>query len=109
MTEAGDPAIKALIDAARADFARSLGVRARALEALATSGAWTDARREAHKLRGSAGVYGFAELGVAAAALDDSIGEAADNAAVAPSALALIGERLKELIAEAERVSRGAR
>jgi HPt (histidine-containing phosphotransfer) domain-containing protein len=109
MTEAGDPAIKALIEAARADFARSVGMRAHALEAMATSGAWTDARREAHKLRGSAGVYGFAELGAAAAALDDSIGSAADGAAIDPSALSLIGERLRELVAEAERVSRGAR
>jgi len=101
-----DPAITALVEEARADFARSLRAKAATLEDLVARGAWVDARRASHKLRGSAGVYGFAALGAAAAALDDLMsgaGEAPDAAA-----LAQIGDTLRHLRAEAERASRDA-
>jgi HPt (histidine-containing phosphotransfer) domain-containing protein len=119
MTSAGDPAIQALIDAARADFARSVLAKARALEAHAKSGAWTDARREAHKLHGSAGVHGFAELGATAARLEDLFasvdeddpraGSGALPGGSDPSGLPGGGlpERLRDLLAEAERIARG--
>jgi HPt (histidine-containing phosphotransfer) domain-containing protein len=101
MTEAGDPAIEALISAARADFARGLVAKAAALEAFVAGEAWDDAKRAAHKLRGSAGVYGFAAIGAAAAVMDDLL----SSAARAPDAAerATIREALCELRREAER------
>jgi len=104
VSEAGDPAIDALIAAARADFARGLVPKAAAIEALVGRGAWDDARRAAHKLRGSAGVYGFAAIGAAAAALDDVLC-GADQTPDATE-LAYVHEKLRELRAEAEHASR---
>jgi HPt (histidine-containing phosphotransfer) domain-containing protein len=105
MTEAGDPAIEALIATARADFASGLVAKAAALEALVGRAAWDDARRAAHMLRGSAGVYGFAAVGAAAAAIDDVLwgGRAPDA-----TAHDFIRAKLCELRTEAERASRGA-
>lgn len=105
MTEAGDPAIEALIATARADFASGLVAKAAALEALVGRAAWDDARRAAHMLRGSAGVYGFAAVGAAAAAIDDVL----SNVGRAPDTTAhdYIRAKLCELRAEAERASPG--
>src|SRR5258707_12717905 len=118
MTSAGERSINALIDAARAAFARGVLAKARTLEAHAKSGAWADARREAHKLHGSAGVYGFAELGVAAARLEDLFASVEDDSRAGsgapprgsdPSVFLESGlsERLRDLLAEAERIARG--
>jgi HPt (histidine-containing phosphotransfer) domain-containing protein len=106
MTEAGDPAIEALIASARADFSTGLVAKADALAALVRREAWDDARRAAHKLRGSAGVYGFAAVGAAAAALDDIL----SNVVRAPDeqVQAALRGKLAELRAEADRASREA-
>ena len=107
MTRASDPAVEALIAAARADFAGTLVYKAVALEALVSCGAWEDARRAAHKLRGSAGVYGFAELGAAAAELDDVLSRVEETPDAAQQAL--VREKLRELCALAEHASRAGR
>jgi HPt (histidine-containing phosphotransfer) domain-containing protein len=104
MTEAGDPAINALIAAARTEYAQSLVAKAASLEALVSRGAWNDARRAAHKLRGSAGVHGFALLGDAAAALEDLLLEVSGTPAA--TARARIDEKLSAVRAEAERAGR---
>jgi HPt (histidine-containing phosphotransfer) domain-containing protein len=104
MSEAREPATLALIEAARAEYAQSLAAKAADLQALVARGAWSDARRAAHRLRGSAGVYGFGALGVIAAALDELLLLA--NGAPDASECAHIQEKLSEMRAEAERVSR---
>ncbi|MDP9033892.1 MAG: Hpt domain-containing protein [Myxococcota bacterium] len=58
-----DPAVEALLRAARDDYAASLPAKLAALRALVDAGAWRDAQRGAHRLRGSAGTYGFEALG----------------------------------------------
>ena len=107
MTEAGDGALHTLIAVARAEYARSLVAKADALEALVNRAAWTDARRAAHRLRGSAGVYGFAAVGAIAAMLEEllSRGSGVLNA----SNRASIEEGLGKLRAEAELACRDAR
>jgi HPt (histidine-containing phosphotransfer) domain-containing protein len=99
--------VNALIAAARAEFARTLVPKAAALEALVGRGLWEEARRAAHKLRGSAGVYGFAGVGAAAAALDDILCSRAEETPDA-SEQALVGEKVRELRAEAEHAFRAA-
>jgi HPt (histidine-containing phosphotransfer) domain-containing protein len=99
-----DPAITALVEEARIDFARTLRAKAATLDDLVARGAWVDARRASHKLRGSAGVYGFAAVGAAAAALDDLLsiaGEAPDADALGP-----IRHALADLRSETELASR---
>ncbi len=70
MTGARDE-FETLLAAARADFASRLGDKVRELQDLFDRGAWAEARRAAHKLRGSAATYGFAKIGAAAAAMED--------------------------------------
>jgi HPt (histidine-containing phosphotransfer) domain-containing protein len=106
MGEARDPAIDAVLHEARVAFAQGLVARATDFEAMVAREAWADARRAAHRLRGSAGIYGFAALGAIAAALDELLH--ADHAPDS-SARARIHENLRELRAEAERASREAR
>jgi HPt (histidine-containing phosphotransfer) domain-containing protein len=107
MTGARDPAIEELLAAARRQFAVSLPSKAADVEALVARGAWAEARRAAHKLRGSAGTYGFAEVGAAAGAIEDTLLEGKD----APDAGARdrIALRLQEAHLEAERAARDAR
>ncbi|HZU85634.1 MAG TPA: Hpt domain-containing protein [Polyangiaceae bacterium] len=71
MVEASDPAFDALLRAARVDFANGLSVRVDEIEQSAARGAWVEARRAAHKLRGAAAVYGFGALGAASGELED--------------------------------------
>jgi HPt (histidine-containing phosphotransfer) domain-containing protein len=104
MSEARDPATLALIQAARTEYARGLAAKAADLQALVARGAWGDARRAAHRLRGSAGVYGFGALGVIAAALDELLLRA--DGAPDASASTHIHETLREIREEAERASR---
>ncbi len=68
--------VDALLAAARAEYASRLPSKLAALEELAARGAWDEARRAAHKLRGSAATYGFAAIGDAAAALEKLAAEA---------------------------------
>ncbi len=77
MTPAPDPSIDALLAAARAQFAAELPAKAAKVEALVALGAWDEARRAAHRLRGSAGTYGFVELGASAGAVEDLLLESA--------------------------------
>jgi HPt (histidine-containing phosphotransfer) domain-containing protein len=71
--------IDALRAAARADYAARLPLRIEQIERLAAEGHWVEARREIHKLRGSAATYGFEDIGAAAALLEDLL-LAADGA-----------------------------
>jgi HPt (histidine-containing phosphotransfer) domain-containing protein len=70
MTEARGE-LEKLLAAARADFASRLVDKVCELEDLASRGAWAEARRAAHKLRGSAATYGFAKIGAAAATMEE--------------------------------------
>jgi HPt (histidine-containing phosphotransfer) domain-containing protein len=71
MSSARDPWIDAALAAVRAQFAEALPEKAANIGALVARGAWDDARRAAHRLRGSAGTYGFVELGARAAAIEE--------------------------------------
>src|SRR5271165_2383707 len=68
-----DPAISALLAEARKQFATGLPAKVGELESLLAAGSWDDARRAAHKLRGSSGTYGFAALSTAAAGIEDTL------------------------------------
>jgi HPt (histidine-containing phosphotransfer) domain-containing protein len=70
------PEVDALLAAARERYASRLPSKLAAIEALAARGAWDEAGREAHKLRGSAATYGFVALGDAAAAVERLAAEA---------------------------------
>jgi len=70
MTDAGE-GFEAVLAAARADFLARLEPKIGELEELSARGAWEEVRRAAHRLRGSAATYGFASVGVAAAAMED--------------------------------------
>jgi HPt (histidine-containing phosphotransfer) domain-containing protein len=99
----GDPGIAALLGAARADFTRSLPDKAAAVERHLAAGAFADAKRSAHKLRGSAGMFGYAALGEIAGEIDDLMNDetgASDDASRAR--LAALVARLR---AEAARVA----
>lgn len=102
-----DPAIDDLLAAARADFASRLPARVAELEGLAARGAWDEARRAAHRLRGSSATYGFPALGGVAAAIEEALLAAggAPDEAVRGRLAAWIGEAR----AEAERAAGGAR
>ncbi len=65
-----------LLAAARAEFASRLEEKMRELQELSDRGAWTEVRRAAHKLRGSAGTYGFPKIGEAAAVIEELLIEA---------------------------------
>jgi HPt (histidine-containing phosphotransfer) domain-containing protein len=71
MSSARDPGIDAALVAMRAQFAEALPEKAANIAALLTRGAWDDARRAVHRLRGSAGTHGFAALGALAAAIEE--------------------------------------
>jgi HPt (histidine-containing phosphotransfer) domain-containing protein len=75
MTEARDE-LKTLLAAAREEFALRLEDKVRELQELSDRGAWIEARRAAHKLRGSAGTYGFAKISAAAAVMEEVLIEA---------------------------------
>ncbi len=56
-----------------ADYRRRLPGRMAELEAQAARGAWRDLCRAVHKLRGSAAVYGFAEVSRVAAEIEETL------------------------------------
>jgi HPt (histidine-containing phosphotransfer) domain-containing protein len=76
--------IEELMAAARADFASRLGAKLGELRAFSSQAKWSDARRAAHRLRGSAATYGFPAIGAAAGAMEDALkssGESPDEEA----------------------------
>jgi HPt (histidine-containing phosphotransfer) domain-containing protein len=79
--------VDALLAAARAEYASRLPSKLAAIEELAARGAWDEARRAAHKLRGSAATYGFAAVGDAAATLEKLTAEATSGVAPAEGAV----------------------
>lgn len=66
-----DPSIEAALAAVQAQFASALPAKAAHLEGLLARGEWDEARRAAHRLRGSAGTYGFSALGAAAGEIEE--------------------------------------
>jgi HPt (histidine-containing phosphotransfer) domain-containing protein len=103
----GKPSIDALLAAAAVEFAEALPGKVAALEALVTGGAWQEARRAAHKLRGSASTYGHAELGASAASIEEELLEAAGPPL--RERRARIDEHLATAHAQAARALREAR
>jgi HPt (histidine-containing phosphotransfer) domain-containing protein len=105
MTEARDE-LEKLLAAARADFASRLGDKMRELHDLASRGVWAEARRAAHKLRGSAATYGFAKVGAAAATMEEIL----IGASMAPNdeAKTRFASALAEARVEAERARVGS-
>jgi HPt (histidine-containing phosphotransfer) domain-containing protein len=103
---AADPSsIDALLAAAHSEFAAGLPAKVEAIEGFVAVGAWADARRAAHKLRGSAATYGFAALAACAAAIEEALLDASQPN---DGARARIGEHLVEARAEAVLAARGA-
>jgi HPt (histidine-containing phosphotransfer) domain-containing protein len=99
-----DPTVEQMLAEARAQFAARLPAKAAALQEHLARGAWEEARRAAHKLRGSAGTYGFAVLGAAAGEVEEALlaaGLQPDAAAVAR-----IGDKVREARVEAERIAK---
>jgi HPt (histidine-containing phosphotransfer) domain-containing protein len=97
----GQEPIEALLAAARRDYAASVAGKVAHLEGLIAQAAWGEARRAAHKLRGSAATYGFVALGAAAGAIEDVL-LAAEGEPVALAPLLL------DLATEATRAAGGA-
>jgi HPt (histidine-containing phosphotransfer) domain-containing protein len=105
MTEVTDPAIAKLLAEARLQFAASVPAKVADLRALMERGAWEDARRAAHKLRGSTGTYGLPDLSVVLGEIEDHLIEVA----CAPGGdlqRRLIG-RAREALTLAERAAGG--
>ena len=102
----GDPGIAALLGAARADFTRSLPAKVAAVDEHLASGAFADAKRAAHRLRGSSGMFGYARLGEIAGEIDDLMNEAAG--ASDDAARARVDALVVQLQAEAARLVREA-
>jgi HPt (histidine-containing phosphotransfer) domain-containing protein len=101
--DAADPSsIDALLAAAQSQFAAGLPARVSAVEECVARGAWDDARRAAHKLRGSSATYGFAALAAAAAAIEDAL---LDVVEPTDELRALLAGHLVEARAEAERAA----
>lgn len=105
--DAGEPSIDALLAAAGVQFAEALPDKVSALQGSIARGAWAEARRAAHKLRGSAATYGHAELAASASAIEEALLEAGDTP------LAESRERIDRHLAsahsEAARAAREAR
>lgn len=99
-----DPTVEQMLAEARAQFAASLPGKAAALEEHLARGAWEEARRAAHKLRGSAGSYGFVTVSGAAAEVEEALIAAGSQPDAAT--LARVAEKAREVRAEAERIAR---
>lgn len=103
MEEARRALIAAALAALREEQGPGLEERARALaEVLAggqplTGEAWVSARAEAHRLRGTAGSYGYAALTVAAGKVEDALGESRSSPVTAAERAALAGELLRSI------------
>jgi HPt (histidine-containing phosphotransfer) domain-containing protein len=99
-----DPTVEQMLAEARAQFAASLPAKAAAIQEHLARGAWEEARRAAHKLRGSAGTYGFAALSAVASEVEEALIAAGSQPAAA--AAARIGDKARDAHAEAERIAR---
>jgi HPt (histidine-containing phosphotransfer) domain-containing protein len=98
--------VDALLAAARAEYAARLPSKLAAIEELTARGAWDEARRAAHKLRGSAATYGFAALGDAAAVLEQLATQASPHDAPgARGARGALDEALQRARVEVERAA----
>jgi len=106
MSQGPDPATLALMAEARAQFAAALTAKATTLVEILGRRAWDDARRAAHRLRGSAGTYGFAEVGAAAASLEEGLLEA--GGAPSPEVVARLEALAREVQAAADRAAGAA-
>jgi len=104
MSEIHDPAIIALLAEARVGFVAGLPAKVADLQALLARGAWDELRRAAHKLRGSTGTYGFAELSVAAANLEEALIEAGGSPG--PEVQAHAAELVREVALQVEQATR---
>jgi HPt (histidine-containing phosphotransfer) domain-containing protein len=104
MAHVGDPEIDALLAVARSDYALRAPARAAEIEALVRQDAWSEARRAAHKLRGSAATFGFAALGDVGAAIEELL-IAADGAPDA-DVRARIAEMLRDVRSLADRIAK---
>jgi HPt (histidine-containing phosphotransfer) domain-containing protein len=104
MVEGADPATLALLAAVRARFAESLPAKAGDLAALVEREAWDEARRAAHKLRGSSGTYGYLALSAAAADVEDSLLESKEPPS--EEVRRRVAARTKDVLVEAERAAR---
>lgn len=99
-----DPTVEQMLAEARAQFAASLPAKAATLQEHLARGAWEEARRAAHKLRGSAGTYGFGALGAAAADVEEALLAAGSQPDAA--AATRIGDKAREARVEAERIAK---
>jgi HPt (histidine-containing phosphotransfer) domain-containing protein len=104
MADGPDPATLALLAAVRARFAESLPAKAGDLGALLEQEAWDEARRAAHKLRGSSGTYGYLALSAAAADIEDSLLES--KKAPSEEVRVRVTARMNDVRIEAERAAR---
>jgi len=104
MTDGQEWDIDALRAAARADFATRLPLRIEGIERLAAEGQWVEARREIHKLRGSAATYGFEELGAAATFLEELL--LAADGPPDPDARLRFDQALRRAHAQADQAAR---
>jgi HPt (histidine-containing phosphotransfer) domain-containing protein len=104
MTDGREWDIDALRAAARADFAARLPLRIEEIERLAAEGQWVEARREIHKLRGSAATYGFEEIGAAAVFLEELL--LAADGPPDPGTRARFDQALRSAHAQADQAAR---
>ena len=96
-------ALDEIVAQARAEFAGRLGGKVDDLDRLFASGAWGDLRVASHKLRGSAGTYGFVELGELAGKVEDLLLEV--SCRPDPATRDRVRATLVEARAEVRRVS----
>jgi HPt (histidine-containing phosphotransfer) domain-containing protein len=105
MSGTGDPSVDALLAQVRAQFTASLPSKVVALEQLVARGQWQEARRAAHKLRGSASTYGHIAVGAAAGAIEETLLASSDSPD--DDARAGIADRLAEANAAASPAATG--
>ncbi len=99
-----DPTVEQMLAEARAHFTAALPAKAANIEEHLARGNWEEARRAAHKLRGSAGTYGFVALGAVAGEVEEAL--IAAGLQPDPAAAARIGDMARAARAEAERIAR---
>ena len=101
-----DPALLAFLKEQRADYTRSLPLRLAQIAALwqqvlkgeDTAQALPTLERHAHSIAGSAATFGWADLGVAAQALELAVHPHAEaGQAPSPDAQAEVGQAVEEL------------
>jgi len=97
--------VDALLAQVRAQFTASLPSKVAALQQLVARGVWEEARRAAHKLRGSASTYGHTALGATAGAIEEALLATSDQPD--EEARAGIAARLAEAHAQAAQATRG--